>query len=106
VRAAFTLGVSGLERRWRAWAAIALVIALTGGVVLMTAAGARRTDTSYARFLRTSRGADALVAPFVSPDNPGAAGFYEAVGRLPDVATMAPLMGVSAVDTGRGNAAV
>jgi len=52
-----------LRSRWRAWAAIALLVGLAGGVVLTTAAGARRTDTAYARYLAQSRAADVLVSP-------------------------------------------
>jgi hypothetical protein len=81
-----------LRSRWRAWGAIALLIGLAGGVVLVTAAGARRTDTAYARFLRSSRAADVLV----SPQNVGRPRFYDAVGKLPEVTTMATLVGVSA----------
>jgi len=36
-----------LRARWRAWAALALIVGLTGGAVLALAAGARRTDSSY-----------------------------------------------------------
>ncbi|MCU1450399.1 MAG: hypothetical protein JWP02_2569 [Acidimicrobiales bacterium] len=80
-----------LRARWTAWAAIALLIGLAGAVVLTTAAGARRTDTAYTRYLRSSHAADVLV----SPQNIGRTGFYDAVGKLPEVATIATVVGVS-----------
>ena len=73
-----------LRSRWRAWAAVALLIGVTGGVVLTTAAGARRTDTAYARYLQRSRAADVLV----SPTNRGVPDYYPALARLPQVAVL------------------
>jgi FtsX-like permease family len=40
-----------LRRRWRAILLLALVVGLTGGVVLAAVAGARRTDSAMDRFL-------------------------------------------------------
>ena len=48
--------------RWREWLSIVLLVGLAGAAVLTTAAGARRTDTAYARFLRSSVAADAYMA--------------------------------------------
>src|SRR5438874_6228943 len=79
-----------LRAHWKAWGAIALLIGLAGGVVLTTAAGARRTDTAYTRYLQASRAADVLV----SPQNVGRPRFYDAVGKLPEVRVMATLVGV------------
>lgn len=47
--------------RWRAWLGLAILIGLFGGVVLAAAAGGRRTDTSWKRFLETSRAWDAAT---------------------------------------------
>jgi len=73
-----------LRSRWRAWGAVALLIGLVGGVVLTTAAGARRTDTAYARYLRRSHAADVLV----SPSNRGLPDYYPALAKLPSVAEL------------------
>ena len=54
---------------------------MVGGVVLTAAAGARRTDTAYARFSKSSGAADLLVAP----SNGGNAGFDNDLRRLPEV---------------------
>src|SRR5207244_12114587 len=52
-----------LRARWRAWGVIALLIGVAGGAVLTTAAGARRTDTAYGRYLRYARAADVVISP-------------------------------------------
>ena len=51
-----------LRARWRAWPALALIVGLTGGAVLALAAGARRTDSSYRRFLRAQDAYDVQVS--------------------------------------------
>ncbi|MDQ1449501.1 MAG: putative transport system permease protein, partial [Actinomycetota bacterium] len=61
--------------------ALALLVGVAGGAVLLSAAGARRTNSSYARYLRASRASDLLVAP-------GLPGYDAALARLPDVATI------------------
>ncbi|MBV9412235.1 MAG: ABC transporter permease [Acidimicrobiia bacterium] len=78
-----------LRAHWRAWAAVALLIGVAGGVVLTTAAGARRTDTAYARFLRKSHAADVLV----SPSNRGLPNYYPALAKLPSVADLGEAVG-------------
>ncbi|MDQ1481847.1 MAG: putative transport system permease protein, partial [Actinomycetota bacterium] len=77
-----------LRTRWRSWVVLALFIGFAGGVVLTTAAGARRTASAYTRFLRASHGADVLV----SPDQTGFPRFYKALERVPG-ATVIPLIG-------------
>src|SRR4051794_21266302 len=42
-----------LRRRWLTWVGIALLLGLTAGASLFALAGARRTASSYARFLRS-----------------------------------------------------
>ena len=50
---AAALAWAGLElrARWRATLVLALMVGLGGGVALATAAGARRTNTAFDRFL-------------------------------------------------------
>jgi len=72
-----------LRRRWRAMLAMVLLIGLVSGVVLVAAAGARRTDTAYPRFLSRSHAADLLVSPAQS----GFRGYFHAVAGLPQVAS-------------------
>ncbi len=80
-----------LRARWRSWAVLALFVGFAGGVVLTTAAGARRTNSAYTRFLRFSHAADVLV----SPDQTGFPHLYKALDRLPG-ATVDPVIGFGA----------
>ncbi len=107
--AVLTLVRAGLRSRWRGSLSAALLLGVAGGVVLTTAAGARRTDTAYARFLRSSRGAEVEIAP----SGPGGrqnlgrlSRYYAAVAGLRGIEVVAPTVGVSAVVSGQGNAEV
>ena len=42
-----------LRRRWRSWLALAILIAVVGGVVMASAAAGRRTATAFPSFVRT-----------------------------------------------------
>jgi hypothetical protein len=55
-------GTSQLRRRWRSWLGLALLIAIAGGFVVASVAGARRTTTAYDRLLATSRPFDVVLA--------------------------------------------
>jgi hypothetical protein len=92
VRAVLRLVAHELSARWRGWVLLGLLVGVAGGAVLTAAAGARRTDSAYSRFLVASRAADVFVAPF----DTGLDGYYRALARLPDVAVVAPLVGVNA----------
>lgn len=50
-----------LHRQWRSWLAVACLVGLAGGVVTGLAAGARRTESAYPRFLARSRPADVVL---------------------------------------------
>src|SRR5204863_356333 len=89
MRAVWRLVAHELSTRWRSWAGLALLAGLAGGVVLAAAAGARRTDTAYPRFLQASRASDVVV----SPTGTGFGGYYGALGRLPGVRVVAPAAG-------------
>src|SRR2546430_3247666 len=47
-------------RLW-SWVALAVLVGVTAGAVLAIAAGARRTDSSYSRFLATHAPSDFLI---------------------------------------------
>jgi ABC-type lipoprotein release transport system permease subunit len=79
-----------LRSRWKGSVALAAVIAIALGVVLAAAAGARRTQTAYPRFLREGNSADVLI----SPNNTGFGGFYDRVQALPQVERMAVIAGL------------
>ncbi len=75
---------AGQRRRWRAALGLAVLLGLASGVALAAAAGAQRTDTAYPRLLRWSNAASVQVIP----DCTGLHGFYAALARLPQVASM------------------
>src|SRR5436190_8030559 len=52
---------SELRSRLISVVALALIVGLTGGVVIAAAAGARRTETSYPRFVEAKNGLDVVV---------------------------------------------
>ena len=52
-----------VRRRWRALVSLALLLGLAGGVVLIAAAGARRTDTAYPRLLSWANASEVEVTP-------------------------------------------
>jgi len=79
--------------RWRAWLAIAIVAGVGWGAVLTAVAGARRTDSAYARFVSYSRAPDVLM----TPEGIGYKGYTADVGGLPEVAAWAPLGGMNAI---------
>ncbi|HWS47491.1 MAG TPA: hypothetical protein VN636_16630, partial [Acidimicrobiia bacterium] len=55
VVAAFLRLVAGIKirRRWRSYAGVAVLLGLTAGTALLAVSGARRTQSSYSRFLRS-----------------------------------------------------
>jgi hypothetical protein len=74
-----------LRHQWRVWLALAVLLGVIGGIALTAAAGARRTDTAYPRFLRASHAAQLAVFPPRS----GFGGYFRAVARLPQVSSSA-----------------
>lgn len=76
-------GRAELRAGWRGLLALALLVAIGGGVALTAIAGARRADTAMPRFLAYSRPSTGTVFfggnPFIPPPVPGAAAYSEAV---------------------------
>jgi putative ABC transport system permease protein len=75
-----------VRSRWRAWLAVGLIIGLAGGAVMAAAAGARRTDTAYARFLRATDAPDVSMPIF--PWLPIARYDVNRVAAIPQVARL------------------
>jgi ABC-type lipoprotein release transport system permease subunit len=76
-----------LRARWRAWLGLALLVGIASGAALTFAAGARRTDTSYARFLDEHDAYDVMV---VNYREDGTAVFdFDELEQLPQVADAA-----------------
>jgi FtsX-like permease family/MacB-like periplasmic core domain len=91
MRAIGAIAAHRLHAGWRGWAALALLIGLAGGAVLAAAAGARRTESAFPRFLRGTAAASVLVGPARS----GVGGFDLAIGKLPGVTQIAPVVGLN-----------
>ena len=78
-----------LRGRGRAWLALAAIAALAGAAVIAAAAGARRTDSVYTRFLHASRASDVVLYDDTegTPHVPDPA----RLARLPQVAQAVPI---------------
>src|ERR1700722_2058325 len=92
MRVALAIAAHRLRAGWRGWAALALLTALSCGAVLAAVAGARRADSALPRVLAASPSADVLMGPAGS----GVGGFDLAVGKLPGVTQIAPVVGINA----------
>jgi hypothetical protein len=86
-----------MRLRWRSLLVLSLLIAVSKGVVLTAAAGARRGETAVARLAKGSLPATAQVVP-LAPDFD-----WEAVRRLPQVADLALLANSSFAIDGVSN---
>ena len=93
MRAVTAIAAHRLRAGWRGWAALALLTGLAGAAVLAAAAGARRTDSAFPRFLRETGSAQVLIGPAQSGVGDG---FDLAVGKLPGVSQIAPVVGLNA----------
>src|SRR4051812_42300144 len=83
--------VSELRSRWKGWLAMGALAGLFAGAVIAAGAGARRTETSYQRFLVAERAPDILVFSPPNADQGNTfASFSEAdLARVPEVAEVA-----------------
>ncbi|HYV80172.1 MAG TPA: hypothetical protein VE979_18750, partial [Streptosporangiaceae bacterium] len=64
---------SELRTRWRAWLGLALLIGLAGSAAVAAAAGARRTETAYPRFVQAQNGYDLITGGIPGRIDPGRA---------------------------------
>jgi hypothetical protein len=96
MRAVIYLAAHELRTRWRGWAVLVVLVAVAGGAVLAAAAGARRTNSAYPRFLQVSKASDVLVST-----GGGLGGYYRALARLPGAAAVAPFAGLNGQTLGQ-----
>jgi hypothetical protein len=73
-----------LRSRWRAWLGLGLLVGRAAGAVVALAAGPRRTDSAYGRFLDTQDAYDVMVFDWAQPGAPGIGGF-DKIRPLPTV---------------------
>lgn len=76
-----------LRMRWRAWLGLSLLVGLAAGAVMGLAAGARRTDSAYPRFLQAHNAYDVLVVNY--PEDGTAVYDFDELARLPQVSEAA-----------------
>jgi ABC-type lipoprotein release transport system permease subunit len=88
---------SDLRSHWETWAALALLVGLMGGAVTAAAAGARRTDSAFGRFLTSTRAPD--VFTFTNGADPSFAQIPdEEISHFPQVAAAAQASDYAVVD--------
>ena len=90
------------RRRWGGYLALAVLTGLVGGVAMGSMVAARRTDSSYPRFLASTNPSDLVVQPFTSPAY--SPGFVRQLAQLPHVAGAAvavPLTAATLTPSGR-----
>src|SRR2546430_12828920 len=78
---------SEVRSGWRSWLALALLIGLAGGAAVAAAAGARRTETAYPRFVQAQNGYDLITGGSSGKIDPGRA--LAKIEALPEVAQWA-----------------
>jgi hypothetical protein len=64
---------SETRTRWRSWLGLVLLIGLAEAAATAAAAGARRTETAYPRFVQVQNGYDLITGGFPDQVNPGQA---------------------------------
>ena len=80
-----------MRERWRSWLVLVALAAVVGGGALAFAAGARRTDSAFPRFLAAENAADAYVYATTALDP-------ASVRDLPQVADLATMVGLPLSD--------
>lgn len=85
-------------RRWTSYLAVVILIALTGGLAMASVAGARRTQSSYPTFLKSTNPSNLSLTTYDYEGNgPSGLGLERAIAALPDVAHVRSLVSVVAV---------
>lgn len=93
-KASLMRAVSALRGGIRSWTMLALLVAVAGGAIVSVAAGARRAESAYPRFLQAEHAADVFV--FLS-DNSSA--LQRHITQLPDVAGIASALVLAPTST-------
>ena len=85
-----------LRRSWRQALALSLIGGLLGGVALASLAGARRTASTYGRYLQATNASDVAVNMPGEAPGVGYPGAIASIAALPGVASHAAFAGLSA----------
>jgi ABC-type lipoprotein release transport system permease subunit len=84
MRAVWARARSELRSSWRSWLVLALLIGIAGGAATAAAAGARRTQSAYPRFLAWANASDVVTGGY-SGDRPDGAQVLSTIEHLPVV---------------------
>jgi FtsX-like permease family len=71
--------------RWRAWLGLALVLGIVIGAAITAAAGARRTESAYPRFVQKQDGFDVILGGIASDDPAERKAIIDAIKARPEV---------------------
>jgi hypothetical protein len=74
-----------LRARWRAWLGLALAFGLAGGAATAAAAGARRAETAYPRFVEAQRAYHVVLGGIGADDGSVFRRIRERIAALPQV---------------------
>jgi hypothetical protein len=74
---------TGLPRQWRSYLLLTILVAVVGGVALGSIAGARRSESAYPAFLKTTNPSDLAID--IGKYNPK---ILRAIARLPEVTSI------------------
>jgi putative ABC transport system permease protein len=89
-----------LYRRWGGYLALAVLIGLLGGVAMASLVAARRTDSSYPKFLASTNPSDLIVQP--NGGDPHAGRLLPQIARLPHVQQQETAMSLEAATIAPG----
>src|SRR5437867_4143452 len=82
-----------IRAHWGVWLGLAVLLGVAGGAATAAAAGARRTETAYPRFIEAEKGYDLLTGGFPENIDPDQA--MATMEQLPEVKEWARLDAVS-----------
>jgi len=89
---------SGLRGRWRSWLVLAVLVGLSGPLVIAVAAGARRTDAAYPGLVAWSGSPDDLISVDPGQGSGFASVRAATVERLPRVTAAAQVIVFTALE--------
>ncbi len=102
IRVAWYRFRAGFHRRWPGYLSIVLLIGSVGGVAMASIAGARRTDTSFQKFLQSTNPSDlSFISGLFHPDPTGYdPSLIKKISHLPHVSLIESEAGYSAERVG------
>src|SRR6266542_152150 len=87
---------SDLRRRWRAWVLLSVIVGMVAGAGLTAAAGARRSQSAYPRFVKQNKAYDVQLGGISTDDPAEAERIRRKIIAFPEVADYSVSVFVSA----------